>query len=63
MGGEARIDTLERIWPPDDWVARTSISVGGVERAARLLGAAGGSTDPDDPARGGGRRANGLVGR
>src|SRR3990172_7033197 len=23
--GQARIDTLERIWPPDDWQARTSI--------------------------------------
>jgi acetyl/propionyl-CoA carboxylase alpha subunit len=24
-GGQARIDTLDRIWPPDDWAARTAI--------------------------------------
>ncbi|HVL53018.1 MAG TPA: biotin carboxylase N-terminal domain-containing protein [Vitreimonas sp.] len=23
--GEARIDTLDRIWPPDDWAARTAV--------------------------------------
>jgi acetyl-CoA/propionyl-CoA carboxylase biotin carboxyl carrier protein len=25
VAGEARIDTLDRIWPPDDWSARTAI--------------------------------------
>jgi acetyl-CoA/propionyl-CoA carboxylase biotin carboxyl carrier protein len=36
--GEARIDTLERIWPPDDWPDRTAIPVESWRRAALLLG-------------------------
>ncbi len=37
-GGEARIDTLERIWPPDDWPDRTAIPAESWQAAARLLG-------------------------
>jgi acetyl-CoA/propionyl-CoA carboxylase biotin carboxyl carrier protein len=39
--GQARIDTLERIWPPDDWLARTAIPDESWPRAARLLGIGG----------------------
>jgi acetyl-CoA/propionyl-CoA carboxylase biotin carboxyl carrier protein len=39
--GAARIDTLERIWPPDDWAERTAIPEGAWQVAARVLGAAG----------------------
>jgi len=39
--GEVRIDTLERIWPPDDWAARTSIPDPAWSAAARALGAGG----------------------
>jgi acetyl-CoA/propionyl-CoA carboxylase biotin carboxyl carrier protein len=36
--GRARIDTLERIWPPDDWAATTSIPAEAWEAAAGRLG-------------------------
>ena len=36
--GEARIDTLDRIWPPDDWLDRTAIPAESWRVAARLLG-------------------------
>jgi len=36
--GEARIDTLDRIWPPDDWQDRTAIPADAWRAAARLLG-------------------------
>ena len=36
--GEARIDTLDRIWPPDDWQDRTAIPGETWRAAARLLG-------------------------
>jgi 3-methylcrotonyl-CoA carboxylase alpha subunit len=39
--GQARIDTLDRIWPPDDWAARVSIPEAAWQRAARLLGGGG----------------------
>jgi acetyl-CoA/propionyl-CoA carboxylase biotin carboxyl carrier protein len=39
--GQARIDTLERIWPPDDWDDRTAIPGPAWQAAARLLGSAG----------------------
>lgn len=39
--GEARIDTLNRIWPPDDWAGRTAISEAAWSAAARALGADG----------------------
>jgi acetyl-CoA/propionyl-CoA carboxylase biotin carboxyl carrier protein len=36
--GQARIDTLDRIWPPDDWPDRTAIPAESWRGAARLLG-------------------------
>jgi len=39
--GQARIDTLERIWPPDDWQARTSIPASAWTAAASALDAGG----------------------
>src|SRR5258706_6952359 len=46
--GQVRIDTLDRIWPPDDWAARTKIP----DDAWRLAGAA---LLEDDPSRDGWR--------
>jgi acetyl-CoA/propionyl-CoA carboxylase biotin carboxyl carrier protein len=40
-GGQARIDTLDRIWPPDDWASRTAIPDEAWQEAARLLGSGG----------------------
>jgi len=37
--GQARVDTLERIWPPDDWAVRTAIPEAVWQAAARALGA------------------------
>jgi acetyl-CoA/propionyl-CoA carboxylase biotin carboxyl carrier protein len=42
--GEARIDTLERIWPPDDWTSRTAIPETAWSQAAQALLA---SREPD----------------
>lgn len=53
LDGQARIDTLERIWPPDDWAARVAIPDSAWADAARLLGAA--TTTPTDPWSGGWR--------
>ena len=39
--GQARIDTLDRIWPPDDWAERTVIPEAAWSAAARALGADG----------------------
>jgi acetyl-CoA/propionyl-CoA carboxylase biotin carboxyl carrier protein len=36
--GQARIDTLEQIWPPDDWPDRAAIPAESWRAAARLLG-------------------------
>jgi excisionase family DNA binding protein len=45
--GEARIDTLERIWPPDDWPAHAGIPDGAWHAAAaRVLARTAGSSDP-----------------
>jgi acetyl-CoA/propionyl-CoA carboxylase biotin carboxyl carrier protein len=45
--GEARIDTLERIWPPDDWPAHASIPDRAWDAAAaRLVDRTAGSSDP-----------------
>jgi excisionase family DNA binding protein len=44
--GQARIDTLERIWPPDDWPGRTAIPGTILAAAAARLLDAGSSTDP-----------------
>ena len=54
--GEARTDTLDRIWPPDDWTARTAIPEAAWAAAGAELGAPG-----DEPASGpwvGGFRLN-----
>ncbi len=40
--GQMRIDSLDRIWPPDDWAARTAIPTGAWQAAERALG-----TGPD----------------
>jgi acetyl-CoA/propionyl-CoA carboxylase biotin carboxyl carrier protein len=39
--GRARIDTLERIWPPDDWATRTAIPDEAWQAAALALEASG----------------------
>ncbi len=53
IDGLARTDTLERIWPPDDWAARTAIPGSILDAAAaRLVG------DDSDKAWGGGWRLN-----
>ena len=39
--GEIRIDSLERIWPPDDWLARAVIPEAAWESAARALAPGG----------------------
>ena len=68
--GAARTDTLDRIWPPDDWAERTAIPDDAWTAAAAALTdadgsaptagpAPGGSTARLDPAGGRGRRANG----
>ncbi len=36
--GEARIDTLDRIWPPDDWTQRARIPEAAWSAAARAIG-------------------------
>jgi excisionase family DNA binding protein len=43
LEGQARIDTLDRIWPPDDWASRASIP----EDAWRLAGSLLLGTDRD----------------
>ena len=37
VDGQARIDTLDRIWPPDDWADRTAVPDEAWATAARLL--------------------------
>ena len=67
LAGEARTDTLDRIWPPDDWSARAEIpderladgrgSPGGGRRAGRSVGgrlAAQRRADPGPRRRGAG---------
>jgi acetyl-CoA/propionyl-CoA carboxylase biotin carboxyl carrier protein len=39
--GGARVDTLDRIWPPPDWPSRTTIPAAAWGAAARALGAGG----------------------
>jgi excisionase family DNA binding protein len=38
--GQARVDTLDRIWPPDTWAERTRIPDDAWETAASILGSA-----------------------
>ena len=57
--GEARTDTLDRIWPPDDWERRTAIPERAWALAAGYLAGGGGpgtrpgQSGPVDPWRGG----------
>jgi acetyl-CoA/propionyl-CoA carboxylase biotin carboxyl carrier protein len=44
--GQARIDTLERIWPPDDWSERTAIPDEAWASAAAALIAGANATEP-----------------
>ena len=46
LDGLARIDTLDRIWPPDDWAERTAVPDRAWVAAARLLQANDTRTDP-----------------
>jgi len=46
LDGAARTDTLERIWPPDDWAERTRIPDDAWAAAARQLGEAPTTADP-----------------
>jgi acetyl-CoA/propionyl-CoA carboxylase biotin carboxyl carrier protein len=52
LAGEARTDTLDRIWPPDDWNARTKIPDDAWRTAAASFAAVG---EPADPWAGGWR--------
>ena len=45
LGGDARTDTLDRIWPPDDWTARVAIPEDAWTAAARAIADAVGTTD------------------
>ncbi len=53
--GEARIDTLERIWPPDDWAKRTVLPDEAWAAAAVALAGSAAGTGAADPWRGGWR--------
>ena len=53
LAGEARTDTLDQIWPPDDWADRIAIPDAAWATAATALAAA--ATDPADPWAGGWR--------
>jgi acetyl-CoA/propionyl-CoA carboxylase, biotin carboxylase, biotin carboxyl carrier protein len=52
--GQARTDTLDRIWPPDDWADRVAIPEAAWAAAAAALAAPDVRADPD-PWRGGWR--------
>jgi excisionase family DNA binding protein len=46
QSGQARTDTLERIWPPDDWAERVAIPDAAWSTAAARLDAAAANGDP-----------------
>jgi acetyl-CoA/propionyl-CoA carboxylase biotin carboxyl carrier protein len=46
LAGEARTDTLERIWPPDDWDERVVVPAEAWSSAAAALISDRGATDP-----------------
>jgi acetyl-CoA/propionyl-CoA carboxylase, biotin carboxylase, biotin carboxyl carrier protein len=54
-GGEARIDTLQRIWPPDDWAERTALPDEAWAAAALALARNPAGSGAADPWRGGWR--------
>ncbi len=53
--GAGRIDTLERIWPPDDWAERAAIPDDAWATAAGLLAGTSATDRVDDPWSGGWR--------
>ncbi len=53
--GAARIDTLDRIWPPDGWAERAAIPIAAWTTAAGLLATPGAPEPTDDPWSGGWR--------
>jgi excisionase family DNA binding protein len=55
LEGQARIDTLDRIWPPDDWETRVAITDAAWRLAGSLLMDDSGGQDRPDPWRGGWR--------
>jgi len=55
LDGQARIDTLDRIWPPDDWAERTAVPDEAWAEVARILSAASGAAAGIDPFAGGWR--------
>ncbi len=57
--GAARIDTLDRIWPPDDWAERSAIPDGAWAAAGRLLAGTSAADPTDDPWSGGWRLNSG----
>jgi excisionase family DNA binding protein len=63
LDGQARIDTLGRIWPPDDWARRAAIPAEVWSAAARLLTAAPGDEPAADPFAGGWRLNGPAVAR
>jgi acetyl-CoA/propionyl-CoA carboxylase biotin carboxyl carrier protein len=54
VDGQARIDTLDRIWPPDDWATRSAPPEAAWRQAAAELAATADESDPWS----GGWRAN-----
>jgi len=60
LDGQARIDTLDRIWPPDDWAKRAAIPDDAWSAAARVLSATLAIEPSTDPF-GGGWRINGPA--
>jgi acetyl-CoA/propionyl-CoA carboxylase biotin carboxyl carrier protein len=57
--GAARIDTLDRIWPPDDWAERAAIPEAAWATAARVLVGTSAADSNDDPWSGGWRLNSG----
>ena len=55
LAGDVRTDTLDRIWPPDDWAERAAIPAEAWEAAAAALQPGAAKSDPW----GGGWRLNG----
>lgn len=49
LDGQARTDSLDRIWPPDDWAERAAIPDAAWKVAARALVLPSAGQQPDDP--------------
>jgi excisionase family DNA binding protein len=52
LAGDVRVDTLDRIWPPDDWADRAAVPIEAWSTAAAVLGD---DSAPSDPWSGGWR--------